>query len=364
MCFITSDNIKNIIKNKCENIDNYITTLDTNVTYLSTCLGYRSTEKVEQDQGFVIAYVKDSKVYYISYYFDTTISAMTLSSPTELGNYTNAIGVNITRTNDYRLAFIVHTADNENYVHITERSYIGSAVRDEIGNVNSIKYLNYITLSNIANTVSDLLNRNTYLDVESKHKIIIEYSTNLYNPYHKLDSEFLKQFITVTTTSGTVLDIDTIEIEHNKLIITFTDEVQFNVNIKYNCNDIYNCLYLNLSSVNNMGGIYPIPSFTQYLKCREDLHYNSKYEIANLSSIKASTSITLKEIPKVTLPITEIGNINNVIATAIIKLPYLQKVFVNSEDTATYKIDNELGNINCIKVNAIIKLEHTGTNPI
>ena len=142
------------------------------------------------------------------------------------------------------------------------------------------------------------------------------------------------------------------------------DIVDVNINIIYTYSNIYNCIYLNLSSVPNMGGIYPMPSFTQYLKCREDLYYNSKYEIANISNIKASTLITLKEIPKIILPITEMGNINSISARATIRLPYLQKVFVNSEDTATYKIDNELGNLNIITATANIKLEHIGTSPI
>ena len=364
LCFINSANIKLIAENLAENVSDYISIVDTNVSNFSCCLGYRTTAKPENDQGLVISYIKDNTVYYVSYYYDLESNKLTLSSSYKLGDYTNATGVSVTRTNDYRLAFLVHTIDNENYVHITERSYTGSAVKDEIGNLNNIKYLNYITLQNVNYTIDNLLTRNTYLDTEDNHKVIIEYLTELYNPYNELNYEYLKNYISVKTSANKVLELTNIEINKNKLIITFKDTLDININITYTYSNIYNCIYLNLSSISNMGGIYPIPSFTQYLKCKEDLYYNSKYEIANISSIKASTLINLKEIPKIILPITEMGNINSISAKATIKLPYLQKVFVNSEDTATYKIDNELGNLNIITATANIKLEHTGTSPI
>ena len=74
------------------------------------------------------------------------------------------------------------------------------------------------------------------------------------------------------------------------------DIVDVNINIIYTYSNIYNCIYLNLSSVPNMGGIYPMPSFTQYLKCREDKYFNQPYEIGNLSSVNVKATITLKLI--------------------------------------------------------------------
>ena len=212
LCFINSANIKLIAENHAENVLDYVSIVDTNVSNFSCCLGYRTTAKPENDQGLVISYIKDNKVYYVSYYYDLESNKLTLSSSYKLGNYTNATGVSVTRTNDYRLAFLIHTTDNENYVHITERSYIGSAVKDEIGNLNNIKYLNYITLQNVNYTINDLLTRNTYLDTEDNHKVIIEYLTELYNPYNELNYEYLKNYITVKTTANRVLELTNIEI--------------------------------------------------------------------------------------------------------------------------------------------------------
>ena len=364
LCFINSANIKLIVENHTEDISDYVNIIDTDVSNFSCCLGYRTTAKPENDQVLVISYIKNSMVYYTSYYYDLEFNKLTLSSPYKLGDYTNAVGVSITRTNDYRLAFLIHTADNENYVYITERSYIGSAVKDEIGNLNNIKYLNYITLQNVNYTIDNLLTRNTYLDTEDNHKVIIEYLTELYNPYNELNYEYLKNYITVKTSANKVLELTNIEINKNKLIITFKDIVDVNINIAYTYSNIYNCIYLNLSSISNMGGIYPIPSFTQYLKCREDKHFNQPCEIGNLSSINAKATIILKEIPKIRLNDTEIGNLNAINAKATIKLPLIQNIKVNSSDTATYKIDNEIGNLNAINATVTIKLEHTGTSPI
>lgn len=364
LCFINSANIKLIAENHAENVLDYVSIVDTNVSNFSCCLGYRTTAKPENDQGLVISYIKDNKVYYVSYYYDLESNKLTLSSSYKLGNYTNATGVSVTRTNDYRLAFLVHTTDNENYVHITERSYIGSAVKDEIGNLNNIKYLNYITLQNVNYTIDNLLTRNTYLDTEDNHKVIIEYLTELYNPYNELNYEYLKNYITVKTTANRVLELTNIEINKNKLIITFKDIVDVNINIIYTYSNIYNCIYLNLSSVPNMGGIYPMPSFTQYLKCREDKYFNQPYEIGNLSSVNAKATITLKEIPKIRLNNTEIGNLNTINAKANIKLPLIQNIKVNSLNTATYKIENEISNLNIITATANITLEHIGTSPI
>ena len=107
-----------------------------------------------------------------------------------------------------------------------------------------------------------------------------------------------------------------------------------------------------------------MPSFTQYLKCREDKYFNQPYEIGNLSSVNAKATITLKEIPKIRLNNTEIGNLNTINAKANIKLPLIQNIKVNSLNTATYKIENEISNLNIITATANITLEHIGTSPI
>ena len=109
--------------------------LDTNVKQVSLCRGYSSTIYPEQDQGMVCAYVKnDNTVWYTHYSYDTIMKKVIWHEPTHIDELSDVLHVSVNRTNDYRIGICV-TTKNENKWYLTERTYVGQAIRPEKINV-------------------------------------------------------------------------------------------------------------------------------------------------------------------------------------------------------------------------------------
>lgn len=109
--------------------------LDTNVKQVSLCRGYSSTIYPEQDQGMVCAYVKnDNTVWYTHYSYEATLKQIIWHEPTHIDELSDVLHVSVNRTNDYRIGICV-TTKNENKWYLTERTYVGQAIRPEKTNV-------------------------------------------------------------------------------------------------------------------------------------------------------------------------------------------------------------------------------------
>ena len=104
--------------------------LDTNVSAVSACRGYSSIYYPEQDQGLVVAYIKDGRPYYRQYIFDVSLSAkrwldaeLLADEPVE--------SFRVHRLNDYRLGFELSNPDRNLWLY-TARTYVAQAVPREV----------------------------------------------------------------------------------------------------------------------------------------------------------------------------------------------------------------------------------------
>lgn len=110
--------------------------LDTDVSKIYACRGFSSMDYQEQDQGLVVAYIKDGKVYYRQYVYNATLTYNAWDDPCVLDeSLTNVTAIAIQRLNDYRLGFSV-VLNNETRLYITDRMYVGQAVPKEIANAS------------------------------------------------------------------------------------------------------------------------------------------------------------------------------------------------------------------------------------
>lgn len=108
--------------------------LDTNVSKIYACRGFSSMYYKEQDQGLVLAYLKDGKVYYTQYVYNSTAKECRWSDIFVLDeSLSNVKSVAVQRLNDYRLGFTVVT-NNETRLYITDRMYVAQAVPKETAN--------------------------------------------------------------------------------------------------------------------------------------------------------------------------------------------------------------------------------------
>lgn len=102
--------------------------IDSNVTMLSMCRGYKSDLYPDQDQGMVIAYIKNGNVYYAQYKY--ILGEFRWINPIALIETGNILNVTVHRLNDYRLGVVTQSA-TENLWYITPRTYVGTSAGAE-----------------------------------------------------------------------------------------------------------------------------------------------------------------------------------------------------------------------------------------
>lgn len=101
-----------------------------NVSQLSVCRGWQSTLDAGVDQGLIIGYLRDGKVFYRAYCQQSNGAYIweTENELTELGTGNTTLCV--FRTNDFRVGFLAENAGEMKYV-LSERTYAGQAMPPE-----------------------------------------------------------------------------------------------------------------------------------------------------------------------------------------------------------------------------------------
>ena len=108
--------------------------LDTDVTKVNACRGYSSNIYPEQDQGLVVAYIKNKKPYYAQYIYDVGLGGKRWLQPERLINE-EVEDFRVHRLNDYRLGFELTTTIRNLWMY-TARTYVAQAVPKETGRVS------------------------------------------------------------------------------------------------------------------------------------------------------------------------------------------------------------------------------------
>lgn len=108
-------------------------TLDTGVSQLTVCKGWKSSLMTGLDQGIIIGYLKSGRVYYRAYCQQDSGEYIWEPSYeiTELGENINFLSV--FRTNDFRIGFVAETGGQMKWV-LSHRNYAGMSFRPETVN--------------------------------------------------------------------------------------------------------------------------------------------------------------------------------------------------------------------------------------
>jgi hypothetical protein len=106
------------------------------INQISACKGWRNNIQLELDQGLIIGYLRNSKVYYRALCSDATGSLVweIEREVSELGSGNSTLS--IVRTNDYRVAFLTEN-NGRMKMALSRRNYAGMSVRPEIIHVHS-----------------------------------------------------------------------------------------------------------------------------------------------------------------------------------------------------------------------------------
>lgn len=105
--------------------------LASNASNISACRGWQSTDDPEIDQGLIIGYLRDGKVYYRALCYEAEAQTTVWEAEhqvTELGTGNTTLAV--FRTNDFRVGFLTQHG-GEMLMALTGRSYAGQSVLPE-----------------------------------------------------------------------------------------------------------------------------------------------------------------------------------------------------------------------------------------
>ena len=108
------------------------THLASRVSSISVCRGWQSSDDPTIDQGLIVGYLRDTKVYYRALCYQETGELIweTEREVTELENLN--VSLCVFRTNDFRVGFITEVVDGiDMRMVLTDRSYAGQSVRQE-----------------------------------------------------------------------------------------------------------------------------------------------------------------------------------------------------------------------------------------
>lgn len=130
--------------------------LDSNVSLVRACRGYKSEQYLDQDQGLVVAYLKDGIPWYCQYIWDNfnKVSRWTLPELLLLSDETWE-QISVTRLNDYRLAFSLSNAQHNVWLY-TDRTYVNNAAPHE--NVYGPSIINFYPVAYLSPPVDETLN--------------------------------------------------------------------------------------------------------------------------------------------------------------------------------------------------------------
>ncbi|MFI3171110.1 MAG: hypothetical protein R3Y58_01880 [Eubacteriales bacterium] len=193
--------------------------LSTGVSSVAAVRGYKSELFWEQDQGLIVAYIKDGQAYYRNY---TQEAEETSDKVWEIERQIEELGDDIVdlrvhRLNDYRVGFVATKSDGSNVWCLTERTYVASSMPRETVSFNIVNELiSFVCPPDLFRTLEI-----TATLSEDAHTIYIESNLDVY-----LDDDILN-----CLTFSTSLDIDKIEFVDNVITIHMLDTLATTVNI-------------------------------------------------------------------------------------------------------------------------------------
>lgn len=324
--------------------------LDTDVTQVSACQGFNSLIE-EEDSGMIAAYIKNGNVYYRQYLYDKDKQIYMWYSALPIYMNGDAIFVTVHRLPDYRIGICIKHAEGVKWL-ITERNYIGQAVKPEKVNIES---------SNFAIiTMYDKDKAPATPSVQVATKNILPEDTLYHNnfvlsfdgPIAFVDgktNDILINSIKVSI-DGVVLskkEIKNITIEKNNILVSLVKDVmggktvQISLNCPYTAIKIYNGSLAPVEQ--NYSWLLPLPTYRYY-----------ETEVVN-STLSANANIVVRPI------ITT--KINNTEEKSSVAINPIVNVMVKPIITNNFKIEKEKINLTMNTEISVVVLQ-VGVTPV
>lgn len=198
------------------------------VTSVFACRGYSSTTYLDQDQGLIVAYIRDGKACYRQYRYVQSEGGVVWDFENIFEDYTDVTKVAVHRLNDYRVSFEI-TALTNNYWLISDRTYVNQAIPIEHINPPMTEHISAVIDpdTNLQGTAIEFADKTAAQDT-----FTIEYDY----PLKVLEYTDMKDLITVTV-NGAVISKDeqdggirSVKFNGNQLVVVLKEAVWYNKN--------------------------------------------------------------------------------------------------------------------------------------
>lgn len=269
---------------RCYSGSNYGTTidLDTEVSVIAACQGFNSMYDIEQDQGLIIAYVKNGNVYYRQYLHNEDTETYMWHAVEPLYEDGDATFVGVHRLPDYRVGICVEYSGGIKW-YITDRMYVSQTVKPEI-----------YSPSNTGSVIATVIDANKALDALEWEATLNEFEeARLYEtPIYTMTFDGSVSFIAgktvndlarsiIVTLNGNRLSSDAIEkveIKYNAISVQLAtsvgpgDVITINLNFFYVVIKIYNGCFASIKKEYS----WTMPTPTTLLKHFEENTFKIK----------------------------------------------------------------------------------------
>ena len=198
--------------------------LATNVTQVSSVIGYKSNIIASKDQGLIVAYLKNGNVYYRQWKYYDEESNMWYSSE-EVYTGGDAYDVSIHRLPDYRIGILIKATNGDQWF-ISDRTYIGNTAKKEISNINidgNYTLIGIVPVSRASESLG-VATINTFEEAHYHNGFIMTFEGELKFLFNE-NLESFKNNITMKR-GNTTIAVGSVEIIDNQIIVYAANDVQ------------------------------------------------------------------------------------------------------------------------------------------
>ncbi len=301
--FVFIIGLDNILRVYTGNSFDSVFVIDEYVTALSACQGFNSMYDIKQDQGLIVAYIKNGNVYYRQWLYNTDIAAYMLYPIEVLYEGGDASFVSVHRLPDYRVGICVQRSSGTKW-YITNRTYVSQAVKPEILNVGTdvVCIASVIDASKV-NTVTGVATQNEFEEGFYFNGFSMTFDGSLVFLNDKT-IEDLKYAIKVSIDGVYIEDLEKqneiseLTVNGDTVYVKLKDDIKGGktVTISYNFPCLALVIYNNsrIEIQQEYSWLLPLPT--------------SRFNIAEKSNIRVNTAASLEVIPIITSSLSYIEN--------------------------------------------------------
>lgn len=187
--------------------------LSTGVSNVSAIRGWNNSNILGNDQGLIVAYIKNNRPFYRTYAYQDDGSRL-FESEVEITEFEgNAVNINLFITNDYRTGILIEADNSDIYWLITERNWAGLALGFEKLQATAkakaiMRKVNYTDVKSIDHIEMNALVNQRMLFASSYNELIaINYKNNDDNWGYIINLEFKNPVEQISLENVKVTDI-------------------------------------------------------------------------------------------------------------------------------------------------------------